>query len=58
MGARRGARDVSGRSVGVFGLRSRVTGYAQVNGLKLYCDIHGTGQPLILLHGGVGAIEM
>jgi hypothetical protein len=58
MGARRGARDVSGRSVGVLGLRSRVTGNAPVNGLKLYYDIHGTGQPLILLHGGVGAIEM
>jgi hypothetical protein len=26
--------------------------------LKLYYDIHGAGQPLILLHGGVGAIEM
>jgi pimeloyl-ACP methyl ester carboxylesterase len=42
----------------VLGLRSRVTGNAPVNGLKLYYDIHGTGQPLILLHGGVGAIEM
>jgi pimeloyl-ACP methyl ester carboxylesterase len=32
--------------------------YAAVNGLKLYYEIHGTGEPLILLHGGVGAIEM
>ncbi len=32
--------------------------YASVNGLKLYYEIHGTGEPLILLHGGVGAIEM
>ena len=25
--------------------------YASVNGLKMYYEIHGTGQPLILLHG-------
>jgi pimeloyl-ACP methyl ester carboxylesterase len=29
-----------------------------VNGLKLYYEIHGSGEPLILLHGGVGGIEM
>src|SRR5215217_4953527 len=34
------------------------TGYAPVNGLNIYYEIHGTGQPLILLHGVVGAIEM
>jgi pimeloyl-ACP methyl ester carboxylesterase len=34
------------------------TGYAPVNGLKLYYEVHGAGQPLILLHGGVGATEM
>ena len=32
--------------------------YASVNGLEMYYEIHGTGRPLILLHGGVGAIEM
>src|SRR5437773_3531923 len=34
------------------------TGYAPVNGLNLYYEVHGTGEPLILLHGGVGATEM
>jgi pimeloyl-ACP methyl ester carboxylesterase len=34
------------------------TGYAPVNGLKLYYEIHGSGAPLILLHGGVGGIGM
>ena len=34
------------------------TGYAPVNGLKLYYEIHGSGEPLILLHGGVGSTEM
>ena len=32
--------------------------YASVNGLNLYYEIHGAGEPLILLHGGIGAIEM
>jgi pimeloyl-ACP methyl ester carboxylesterase len=32
--------------------------YAEVNSLNMYYEIHGTGEPLILLHGGVGAIEM
>jgi pimeloyl-ACP methyl ester carboxylesterase len=32
--------------------------YAPVNGLLLYYEIHGTGEPLVLLHGGVGASEM
>ena len=34
------------------------TGYAPVNGLKLYYEIHGTGEPLILLHGGVEHLAM
>lgn len=32
--------------------------YADVNGIKLYYEIHGIGKPLILLHGGLGALEM
>jgi pimeloyl-ACP methyl ester carboxylesterase len=32
--------------------------YAKVNGLEMYYEVHGGGEPLILLHGGVGAIEM
>ena len=40
-------------------VRARGAGsYASVNGLEMYYEIHGTGRPLILLHGGVGAIEM
>ena len=26
--------------------------YVQVNGLKMYYEEYGSGQPLILLHGG------
>ncbi len=33
-------------------------GYAPVNGLRMYYEIYGNGQPLVLLHGGLGSIEM
>ncbi len=32
--------------------------YARVNGLEVYYEVHGTGDPLILLHGGFGSTEM
>jgi pimeloyl-ACP methyl ester carboxylesterase len=32
--------------------------YAEVNGINLYFETHGTGRPLILLHGGLGSGEM
>ena len=32
--------------------------YAMVNGINLYYEIHGSGRPVVLLHGGLGAIEM
>jgi pimeloyl-ACP methyl ester carboxylesterase len=30
--------------------------YARVNGLDMYYEIHGAGQPLVLLHGGLSTI--
>ena len=32
--------------------------YADVNGLHMYYEVHGTGRPLVLLHGGLGSGEM
>jgi pimeloyl-ACP methyl ester carboxylesterase len=32
--------------------------YANINGLNYYYEIHGEGEPLLLLHGGLGQIEM
>ncbi len=32
--------------------------YADVNGLRLYFEVHGTGEPLVLLHGGVAGLAM
>jgi pimeloyl-ACP methyl ester carboxylesterase len=28
--------------------------YADINGLKMYYEVHGTGRPLVLLHGAFG----
>ena len=32
-------------------------GFAEVNGLKMYYEIHGEGSPLVLIHGGGSTIE-
>lgn len=38
--------------------RSQTPGrYASVNGLRMYYEIHGTGQPLLLLHGAFLTVE-
>ncbi len=46
-------------SQGEWGNRTKGVGrYAEVNGIRLYYETRGSGRPLILLHGGLGAIEM
>jgi pimeloyl-ACP methyl ester carboxylesterase len=32
-------------------------GFASVNGLKMYYEIHGTGTPLVLIHGGGSTLQ-
>ena len=34
------------------------TGYAPVNGLKMYYEIYGEGKPLVLLHGAFNTINL
>jgi pimeloyl-ACP methyl ester carboxylesterase len=34
------------------------TGHAPVNGMQLYYEIRGTGDPVVLLHGAIGSMEM
>lgn len=34
------------------------TGYAAVNGLEMYYEIHGTGEPLLVLHGAYMSIPL
>jgi pimeloyl-ACP methyl ester carboxylesterase len=33
-------------------------GYVVANGVNYYYEIHGRGEPLLLLHGGLGSIDM
>ncbi|WP_229391569.1 alpha/beta hydrolase [Methanosarcina sp. DH2] len=37
--------------------KSYRSGYASVNGLRMYYEIHGTGRPLVLLHGSLTTID-
>src|SRR5437870_7941555 len=39
------------------GQQKPTTGYAPVNGLKMYYEIHGSGDPVVLLHGAFMAIS-
>src|SRR3989454_942371 len=34
------------------------SGRVEANGVHYYHEIHGTGEPLLLLHGGLGSIDM
>ncbi|MCG6857891.1 MAG: alpha/beta hydrolase [Salaquimonas sp.] len=34
------------------------TGHVEVRGIDYYYEVHGKGEPLLLLHGGLGTIDM
>lgn len=40
-----------------FGQQKPVTGYAPVNGVKMYYEVRGSGEPVVLLHGAFMAIS-
>jgi pimeloyl-ACP methyl ester carboxylesterase len=39
-------------------IRPAETGYADVNGLKMYYEVYGNGKPIVLLHGSYMTIPM
>src|SRR4051812_13515451 len=45
------------QSEGVLGQQKPATGYAPVGGLKMYYEVHGSGEPVVLLHGAFMAIS-
>jgi pimeloyl-ACP methyl ester carboxylesterase len=57
--APRAQAQVTRDAQGAWGGKSNGAGhYADVNGITLYYETLGSGRPLVLLHGGLGAIEM
>ena len=38
------------------GQQKPTTGYAPVSGLKMYYEIHGSGEPVVMLHGAFMAV--
>ncbi len=41
----------------VYGLNRKAGNYIRVNGIKMYYEIYGDGEPLVLLHGNGGSIN-
>src|SRR5579863_3685099 len=39
-------------------IKPAASGYAPVNGLKVYYEVYGDGKPIVLLHGAFYTIEM
>src|SRR3984885_5944573 len=39
-------------------IKPSTSGYAPVNGIKVYYEVYGVGKPLVLLHGAFYTIEM
>lgn len=48
---------VEGKGIIPYGQNKETGHYANVNGIKLYYEIYGKGQPLLVLHGNGGSIE-
>src|SRR5690606_19437560 len=45
-------------SVMIAQTNQETSGYIESNGINYYYEIQGEGEPLLLLHGGLGSIEM
>ncbi len=40
-----------------YGSNEKVGRYLEVNDIKVYYEVYGEGEPLLLIHGGLGSIE-
>ncbi len=52
------AAQVTGEASATVEIAPRKTGRVAVSGIDYYYEIRGTGEPLLLLHGGLGSIDM
>ena len=43
-------------SEGTLEMKPTSSGYSDVNGIKLYHETYGNGEPLVLIHGGLTTI--
>jgi pimeloyl-ACP methyl ester carboxylesterase len=48
---------IEGKNVPNYGVNNKVGKFADVNRIKLYYEIYGEGQPLLVLHGNGGSID-
>jgi hypothetical protein len=37
-------------------MKPKTNGYTDVNGINLYYEVYGSGEPLVLIHGGLTTI--
>jgi pimeloyl-ACP methyl ester carboxylesterase len=50
-------KNETGKTQTAAGSMAFKSGYSDVNGIKIYYEIYGHGQPLVLLHGGGSTIQ-
>ncbi|MET0241828.1 MAG: alpha/beta hydrolase [Flavitalea sp.] len=48
---------IQSKTIPIYGMDKKTGKYADVNGIKLYYEIYGTGQPMLVLHGNGGSIS-
>jgi pimeloyl-ACP methyl ester carboxylesterase len=48
---------IEGKKVPNYGINNKLGKFAQVNGIPLYYEVYGEGQPLVVLHGNGGSME-
>lgn len=48
---------IEGKNVPNYGMNKVAGRFAEVNGIRLYYEVYGEGQPLVVLHGNGGSIE-
>ena len=48
---------ITGSAVPNYGINDKAGRYLDVNGIKLYCEIYGEGQPLVILHTSNSSIQ-